>query len=101
MGKRAKLGAVLASVTKTIADAGAKITKKVRGKKEKPAKAVVERKRNNVKKRSANKQPKKEQKQKIQKVVTHLKKQARIQALAKDRRVLTKVCLISRVLLFF
>jgi len=88
MGKRAKQGTVPASVAKTTADASAKVTKKApRGRKDKPIKAVVEKKRNNVKKRTATKQPKAE---KIQKVVTHLRKQASIQALAKDRRVLTK-----------
>lgn len=90
MGKRAKTGTVPASVAKTTADANAKVTKKApRGRKEKPVKTVVEKKRNNVKKRS--KDVKQVKKVTVQKVVTHLRKQASIQALAKDRRVLTKV----------
>jgi len=95
MGKRAKRGSVPASVTKTVTDSSKVSKKLLRGRKGKPEKVVGVKRRNNVKKRSTEK--KQTKKEKIQKVVTQLGKQASIQAAAKDRRVLTKTQSDKRV----
>jgi hypothetical protein len=90
MGKRAKRG-TFSPVNTVPSTDSAKVAKKAaptRGRKVKAEKVVPEKRRNNVKKRKDVKQAKKE---KIQKVVQHLGKQASIQAAANDRRVLTKV----------
>lgn len=89
MGKRAKVGvkpAVARSVN--VSDGQTKVSKRANARKARPE-PKQKKKRNNQLKRSAVKaQPKAD---KVAKVVTHLRKQASIEANAKERRVLTKV----------
>lgn len=76
-------------MTTNVNPTDAKVVKGRRGRPEKAKKPGSEKKRNNVKTRSSTKQVKRD---KVTRAVTqHLRKDAAIQANARERRVLTKV----------